>query len=119
MDFSIADLRLALAQWTNREVRGYDDVDDFDEDDIDWSELSYSLTEKDPYETVLGKVWVVHEEGGEGQGDHAEVVFTVDNRRFFRKTGYYASFYGFEWDGPFREVKAVEKTITVYEDVNW
>lgn len=117
MDFSIEDVKLALAQWTNREVRGYDDVEDFDEDDIDWSELMYSLRKSDAYLTAFGELFVVSAEGGEGQGDYAEIVFSVDNRRFFRKRGAYSSYAGFEWDGRFREVRAVEKTITVYEDV--
>ena len=43
-------------------------------------------------------------------------IFEIDGRRF-RKTGIYKSHYGTDWDGPVREVKKVEKTITVWEVV--
>jgi len=35
--------------------------------------------------------------------------------QLFRKEGYYASHYGYDWDGTFEEVEAKPKTITVYE----
>lgn len=67
----------------------------------------------------LGWVHVVENVGGEGQGDHQHMVFKVldfaGGARFFKKTGYYSSFDGGEWDGDFEEVKPVEKTVTVYE----
>jgi hypothetical protein len=56
----------------------------------------------------------VERTGGEGQGDYASVVFQVGTQ-FFRKEGYYASHYGYDWDGTFSEVSPVQKTITVYE----
>lgn len=52
--------------------------------------------------------------GGEGQGEKLWVVVKIDGK-FYRKSGYYSSYDGSEWDGPFREVSPVQKTITVYE----
>lgn len=54
--------------------------------------------------------------GGEGQGDDIWVVVRVGDQ-LFKKSGYYASHYGTDWDGDVTEVKPVQKTITVYEDV--
>lgn len=57
--------------------------------------------------------------GAEDGGSNAELIFevnTVDgDTRYFHKTGYYSSYNGTEWDGDFREVKPVQKTITVFE----
>lgn len=57
--------------------------------------------------------------GGEGDGEHVEIVFEMMDMdgvtRYFRKTGGYASFAGTYWDGPFEEVFPQQKTITVYE----
>lgn len=52
--------------------------------------------------------------GGEGQGDSLWVVVQVGTQ-LFRKSGYYASHYGSDWDGDFTEVRASQKTVTVYE----
>ena len=63
----------------------------------------------------LGEVKVVSAEGGEGQGDHAHIVFEVEGR-FFKLDGYYASFDGFDWSySDLYEVVPKEKVITVYE----
>lgn len=115
MDFSIEDVKYALAQWSQKDREDFN-PSDVDEDDIDWSESSYAWSEEDPYDTGFGKLWVYSEEGGEGQGDYAEIIYTVDGRRFFRKQGSYYSYDGFDWDGPFREVFPKEKTITVFEE---
>lgn len=45
-----------------------------------------------------------------------EMIFSADGR-LFRKNGYYQSFTGGDFSGPFEEVKATEKTVTVYESV--
>lgn len=117
MDFGIDDVKLALAQWTAAEIT-WRDPDHFDEDEIDWTEASWDLRDEEKaYETAFGKLWVTHREGGSDQGSYAEIVFTVDNRRFFRKLGYYSSYDGYEWDGKFREVQAKQKVVTYYEDI--
>lgn len=66
----------------------------------------------------LGYVKLVDEYGGEGQGDEYWVVFSVSDggvTRLFRMDGYYASYYGSEFDGDLKEVQARQKTVTVYE----
>lgn len=60
------------------------------------------------------EVKVLATTGGEEQGSHASILFQVGSQ-FFRKHGYYASHYGYDWDGIFEEVIPVEKTVTVYE----
>lgn len=52
--------------------------------------------------------------GGEGEGSRASVLIGIGSQ-FFRKSGYYASHYGTDWDGDFTEVKPVVKTVTVFE----
>jgi hypothetical protein len=82
---------------------------------IGWGELEYG-----EHSIILrGKsVPVTHTEsfGGEGQGEKRWVVVKIGDQ-LFKKDGYYASHYGTDWDGPFREVNQVEKTVTVYEPV--
>lgn len=58
---------------------------------------------------------VAHIEGGEGKGDHAEIVYKVDNE-LFAEYARYDSYNGFDWnfDGPWA-VELVQKMITVYE----
>lgn len=83
-----------------------------------WSELGYMSKgyketialrgEPVEIETVAGKA---PEEGG---GEHVFVIIKAGDQ-FFRKTGYYMSHYGSDWDGDVTEVHPVEKTITVYE----
>lgn len=55
--------------------------------------------------------------GREGGGEDIYVVIQVGDQ-VFQKEGYYGSGYGEDWDGgeP-TEVRAVEKTVTVYERV--
>jgi hypothetical protein len=70
-------------------------------------------------EFTFGKIEVVKQFGGEGQGDSQYIVVKVTapdgEEQFFRKDGYYSSYDGGEWDGDFREVKAVERTVVFYE----
>jgi hypothetical protein len=81
-----------------------------------WGEIKYE---------DKGTLWVegvgvafetIDEYGGEGKGDDAWVVIKIGDQ-LFRKEGYYASHYGYEWDGDVEEVRPVEKTITVYETI--
>lgn len=58
--------------------------------------------------------------GGEGQGDYAAVIFSVETpegRRLFRKEGFYSSYDGTDWDGSFSEVEEYEKTVTDFRRV--
>lgn len=70
----------------------------------------------------------VHTVGGhEGGGEKVVVVVEVSphvggiqkfsmESQFFKKLGFYGSYYGCEFDGKFSEVKPQKKTITVYEE---
>ncbi|MFE7717521.1 hypothetical protein ACFU44_00590 [Nocardia rhizosphaerihabitans] len=67
----------------------------------------------------FGRVSVIEAEtGGEGHGEHCELVLRVESPdgvvRYFQKNGYYASFYGTDWDGAFFEVTPEQQTVTVY-----
>ena len=87
-----------------------------DPDYIDWAEVNEVLGYRGTLGTPLGVFRGIADEGGEGQGDHIEFVFEVeDTGQLFKKEGYYASHYGTDWDGPFREVHAVERMVTFYE----
>jgi hypothetical protein len=64
----------------------------------------------------------IDREGGEGKGDYYHVVYKVTlptQEQFFAKiVGYYNSWDGINWYyASAKEAKAVEKTITVYEEV--
>lgn len=87
------------------------------EEHVYWSDLAWVLR-KDG-ETIDGVTYrVVEDFGGEGLGDTRYIVIAVEDGnsvQYFRKDGYYASYDGSTWDGDFREVKAEQKTITVYE----
>jgi len=66
----------------------------------------------------LGLVRLVDNYGGEGQGDDYWMVISVSDgytTRLFKMNGYHVSHDGSYYDGPFEEVKAVQKMVTVYE----
>lgn len=67
----------------------------------------------------LGTVTVVDTVGGsEGDGESQCVVIKVvqgEVTRYFKKSGYYSSYGGSDWDGEIRSVWPSQKTITVYE----
>lgn len=76
-----------------------------------FSEAQYYLREKGEV-PGLGKVEVVEDFGGEGQGDLRYVVFSVkftdETVKYFRQEGYYSSYDGTVWDGDFTEVTPKE-----------
>ena len=91
-----------------------------------WSELDWNLDPErsygdpvDPYVTIDGETYEVEvldaDTGHEGHGESIYCVVKVGDE-VFRKTGYYASHHGDEWDGQFKKVRGVEKTITVWEN---
>lgn len=59
--------------------------------------------------------------GGEDQGTSLWLVFQVTDEdgetRYFKRNGWYQSWQGGEYDGPTIEVQAVEKLVTVYEEI--
>jgi hypothetical protein len=86
----------------------------FDED-VEWGEAAYTFSKDVEFDGLVIKC--VEDFGGMDMGSTRYVVFSIsdcNNTRFFRKDGFYASHYGTDWDGEFREVKPVQKTITVY-----
>lgn len=67
-------------------------------------------------EGVQIEVKVVESTGGEDQGSYASTIIQVGSQ-FFKKEGYYASHYGYDWDGAFFEVAPKRVTVTRYERV--
>ena len=85
-----------------------------------WSEVKYASKDSVVFDVEIDGIdWPVTKVdgfGGEGQGDEIWVVVSVGTQTF-RKEGYYDSHHGSDWDGEFEEVRGVEKTVTVYEEV--
>lgn len=60
---------------------------------------------------------IYQEGGGEGEGEHVEAVFKLDDT-FYKATWSYYSHYGYSWDGlEFVEVVPREKLVIVYDEV--
>ncbi|MBO0676909.1 hypothetical protein JRC04_05490 [Mycolicibacterium sp. S2-37] len=59
--------------------------------------------------------------GGEGSGEERWYVFSItaedEDTRYFRINGYYASFHGSDFDGPFEEVEPVERPVIFWEPI--
>lgn len=51
--------------------------------------------------------------GGMDEGSNASIVFKL-NDQFFRKEGFYASHYGYDWDGAFYECEPKEVVVVQY-----
>ncbi len=67
----------------------------------------------------IGQVTTV-ETGVRQNDEYFSILKVTDadgNERLFRRSGWYASHYGGEYDGPTYEVRPVEKLITVYNKV--
>ena len=81
-------------------------------------EFWYTLEDADWVDVFgLGKIeWIEGYSGGEGGGSNVYAIFAIGNQ-FFKKTGYYASHYGTDWDGDIHEVVPQQKTVTVYSVV--
>lgn len=66
----------------------------------------------------LGHVRVIENEGGEGEGERAHMVFEISSdgvTRWFKQTGWYQSYDGFNWDGTFKETYPVVREVTFYD----
>ncbi len=94
------------------EVRGV-----LESSEYGWYELGEIETEDDvPELKEFGAMRCVERIGGrEGAGEYMAVVLQLGSRTF-RKEGHYASWDMDRWDGPFREVKPVQKMVTVWEE---
>lgn len=82
-----------------------------------WQEIKYA--DGVPCDVPgLGRLNLVEEYGGEGQGEEYWVVFSLTEgnlNRYFRKPGWYQSYDGGELDGDLTEVNPVAKVITVWQ----
>jgi hypothetical protein len=85
-----------------------------------WDEAEDQQTEYDlPGFDDVKVTYVDGETGGEGSAEHIWQVWRVvtkagdlDEVQYFKKTGYYASYDGSNWDGSLYEVEPFEKTVT-------
>lgn len=126
MSYTIDDLNRAITKQYDEEFDGdfeyYDDAGS-----AEWHGLEediYSFR-KDQDVTAelegIGTVRLIESEGGEGQGDNYSLVISVTDAdggvRLFERLGWYASYDGGHYEGPTVEVQAVERTITVYEQI--
>lgn len=96
--------------------RTYDYPDTYEDGWDSVKEYSYN----EGYDTPIGLLKYVDEFGGEDQGSSYWFVFSLTQEgltRTFKRHGWYASHDGGYYDGPTTEVKPVEKTIVVWEDV--
>lgn len=82
------------------------------DEDANW----YEIRDGDcKYIEDLGPIErVASQGGGEGSGSEMWVVVKIGSR-LFKKSGYYASWDGDNWDGPFEEVRPRERMVTFYE----
>ncbi|SKU88813.1 Uncharacterised protein [Mycobacteroides abscessus subsp. massiliense] len=69
----------------------------------------------------IGRATFIDQYGGEGKGEDLWMIFKVTSldgtERHFRRSGYYASFVGGDYDGPTREVRVTQKLMNVYEEI--
>lgn len=83
-----------------------------DEDWEGWEPWDYFWESREGLpmlETSLGSLYEIDQHGGEGQGDELWKVVTIGDR-YFRKSGYYASWDGGSYDGEFEEVFPIQVT---------
>jgi hypothetical protein len=78
-----------------------------------WTECSNATLKLRGQEVT---VRIEDSEGGSGEGERCMAVISVGSQ-FFKKEGYYASHYGYEWDGDFSEVEPYERTIRDWRNV--
>ncbi|WP_152346628.1 hypothetical protein [Brevibacterium sp. CFH 10365] len=65
---------------------------------------------------VPTEVSIAEQTGGMDEGSNASITFQIGSQ-YFRKDGYYASHYGYDWDGAFYEVRPKQVTITQFERI--
>lgn len=85
----------------------------------DWHSIHDYADDANGWEVPdLGTVKLVEDFGGEGQGEDYWMVISITDgytTRLFKMNGYHVSHDGSYYDGPFEEVKAVERMVTFYE----
>jgi hypothetical protein len=89
-----------------------------DNEEIGWHPIGYAGPGEVFSLVVAGtaeKLTVIDgESGGEGSGESIWVVFRVGSQ-YFRKSGYYASYDGSNWDGDVQEVTRRQLTVSTWE----
>ncbi|MFF0498479.1 hypothetical protein ACFYU5_18885 [Nocardia aobensis] len=114
MNLSVADVKEALESYEDEHGEG------------GWYFWKYEAPDSGVMIPGIGNVRVVDSVGGgEGSGEEMYLIFSVQpegekyawNVKYYRKDGYYASFDGSNWDGGFFEVKKVQRTVTLFEEV--
>lgn len=136
MSYTIADLEDAIenedTEWEGswhefeesvdntheyRDVPAHTDGAYFDRYNERWR-AKFELDEPGAAIPGIGQAVLVEQFGGEGQGDQLWFVFRVTDAdgedRLFRKSGYYASYDGGEYDGDLDEVVEAQVLTTVY-----
>jgi hypothetical protein len=83
----------------------------FVDDDYFFTESELDNTDE------FGEAPIVAETGGfEGGGDYAMKVRHFKKfDTYIRQTGFYSSYNGTDWEDDFKEVKPVQKMVTVFE----
>ena len=116
-DYTTAEIDDAIA--SSEDGIYNEETDTYDGSVPCWEELSWSDKGGKKFEITLRGEKVEGEvaaaQGGcEGGGESIWCVVKVGDQ-FFKKTGYYASHYGTEWDGDVKIVTPVIRAITFYE----
>jgi len=88
----------------------------------DWHSCVQNFQEGDKEEIDGVTIECLFSEGGEGQGDHAEVVLVLTKDDIttgpFRVCGQYESFWGYEWDyDDFDPVVKATKTVEYWKSI--
>lgn len=109
-----------MDEWfeVNSDLWNQEDIDTDGIGPLSWDEFGYETGPEDVFDVPrLGKVRLVEQFGGEGQGDEAWIVMGLtmchDVERLFRKEGWHRSHDGTYYDGDLIEVvpRVVEKTV--------
>lgn len=91
-------------------------LEEYAEDEGGWAYWDYEVGTGETLEVVgLGDVTIVHKEGKHKWESDLVIVVKLENGRHFEKKGYYASYEGSTWDGPFTEVTPTTEVITVFK----
>lgn len=88
-----------------------------DSDDFYWGGLAYSGNGKRTIEVPVVVEVVDSDYGSEGDWEKTVYVVIKVGDKYFKKTGYYASHAGTDWDGPVVEVKPVQRTVDDWAEV--
>ena len=93
-------------------------IDHLDKIDDIKGELAYDFNGKEVSKIKLGKIKLVHEEGGnEGEGeDMSKVFYFEEHDVYLRMDGFYSSFGGSEWYELYH-VEPKEVMVIQYESV--